>query len=359
MKVAFLNDRIFGYARSDASTVGGSERQQWLLARGLASSGWNVCVGLRQGLGVGERQTIDRIHFHGIRQGQCLVDWYRFMSVVRPDWVYWRGASHLFGPLVQIAHWLGVRTIFAAAFDTDVLPRLALTARQRWWPLYAWGLAKTERLFVQHRGQLDELASRWKSKAQVIRSITDKKPELQPHVSRDSYVAWVGMLRQPKRPDVLLEIAKRTPAVRYVVCGGSTSHRSEPGYGERLIEAFRTQANIEYRGQVSPKEAERVISGAAVLLCTSDQEGFPNTFLQAWSYGTPVVSLTVDPDDLVRRLELGAVTGTVDATVTRLQELLASPADRARIATRACDYIANHHSEAGVVRTFEQAICRG
>ncbi len=35
MKVAFLNDRIYGYASSDPSAVGGSERQQWLLGSGF------------------------------------------------------------------------------------------------------------------------------------------------------------------------------------------------------------------------------------------------------------------------------------------------------------------------------------
>src|SRR6476469_7473068 len=45
MKVAFLNDLIYGYASADAAAVGGNERQQWLLARALASSGWTVYVG--------------------------------------------------------------------------------------------------------------------------------------------------------------------------------------------------------------------------------------------------------------------------------------------------------------------------
>ena len=80
-----------------------------------------------------------------------------FYQSTRPDWLYWREASHLLGLLVQIAHLHGVRTIFAAAFDTDVHPATALTARQRWWPLYAWGLSRTERLFVQHGGQLERL----------------------------------------------------------------------------------------------------------------------------------------------------------------------------------------------------------
>ena len=355
MKIAFLNDRIYGYANADPRAVGGSERQKWLLARALASSGWTVCVGIRQRLRLGERRTIDGVEFHGIMQGHYLLDWYRYLSSMRPDWLYWRGASHLLGPLVQMAHVLGVRTIFAAAFDTDVHPCSALTARQRWWPLYAWGLSKTERLFVQHGRQLEELPSRWRPKAFVVRSITDTHSHLTPHSCREPYVAWVGMLRQPKRPDLLIEIAKRLPEVKYVVCGGATTHRSPSGYSQSVIGRLRGLSNIEFRGQVAPDEAERVIAEAAVLLCTSDQEGFPNTFLQAWSYGTPVVTLQVDPDSVIKRFDLGAVTGMVEATVEQLQRLLRSPDEREGMAARAREYIAGHHSAEVVVKAFNHA----
>lgn len=359
MKVVFLNDRIYGYAQADTATVGGSERQQWLLARGLAAAGWSVSVGLRQGLQPGERQTIEGVEFHGIDQGQYLVACYRFLSSVQPDWLYWRGASHLFGPLVEIAHMAGAQTIFAAAFDTDVIPRSALTARERWWPLYAWGLSRTERVFVQHGGQLKELPLRWRPKAQVVRSITQVSQTRHAHATRLPYVAWVGMLRQPKRPDLLLEIAKQSPGITFVVCGGAATHRSMPGYSQRLIDELRVLPNIDYRGQVAPGEAERIISCAAALLCTSDQEGFPNTFLQAWSYGTPVVTLRVDPDHLIEQLGLGAVTGSVETTVARLQSLLASPQEREQIAGRACAYIAGHHSDSVVIDSFEQATGQG
>ena len=352
MKAAFLNDRIYDYASSDASAVGGNERQQWLLARALASSGWMVCVGIRERLKLRECRTIEGVGFHGIMQGHYLLDWYRFLSSTRPDWLYWRGASHLLGPLVWIAHLLGVQTIFAAAFDTDVHPRVALTAHRRWWPLYAWGLSKTERLFVQHGGQLEELPSRWRSKAFVVRSIADTHVGSTPHSCREPYVAWVGMLRQPKRPDLLIEIAQRSPQVKYVVCGGATTHRSPSGYSQKVIDRLRELSNIEFRGQVASEESERVITEAAALLCTSDQEGFPNTFLQAWSYGTPVVTLQIDPDSVIKRLELGAVTGTVDAAVEQLQRLLASPQERQAIASRACEYILGHHSAEAVIKVF-------
>jgi glycosyltransferase involved in cell wall biosynthesis len=358
MKVAFLNDRIYSYASSDASAIGGNERQQWLLARALASSGWRVCIGIRDKLQTGECWTNEGIEFYGIMRRHYLLDWYRFLSSTRPDWLYWRGPFHLLGPVFQMAQFLGVHTIFAAAFDTDVQPRAALTRRQRWWPLYAWGLSKAERLFVQHAGQLEELPSRWRSKALVVRSIADTQGNFMPHSRREPYVAWIGMLRQPKRPDLLIEMAKLTPEIKYIVCGGATGHRSPAGYSQKIIDRLGDLRNIEFRGQVAPQEAERVIAEAAALLCTSDQEGFPNTFVQAWSYGTPVVTLKIDPDSIIKRLNLGTVTGTVGVAVEPLRRLLSSPQARQDMAIRAREYVASQHSEEIVVKAFEQATWR-
>ena len=310
MKIVFANDAIYGYA-TNAFVVGGAERQQWLLARALAATGWSVTVAVREGLDAGKQKCLDGVTFMGIGRGNIYSGWYRFLATERPDWWYWRCASHLWGPAVEIARLARVRTIFAAGFDTDVRPSRALVRRSRWWPLFAWGLERTDRIFVQHSGQLDGLSPRWRSKAHLIGSIAGALPTaVTPHAERDKYVAWVAMLRQPKRPDVLAEIARRTPTVRFVVCGGTTSFAAPAGYGDRVIAALKALPNIDFLGQVAPAKAHDVIANAAMLLSTSDGEGFPNTFLQSWANGTPVVSLNLDPDAIIEHHQVGTVPGS-------------------------------------------------
>jgi glycosyltransferase involved in cell wall biosynthesis len=362
MKIAFVNEGIYEFASGTPEAVGGLERDQWLLARALAMTGWSATVGIRGALKAGERRVIDKVEYVGIGRGQVLLAWHRFLSSERPDWLFWEGASHLWGPLVEIAMLAGVRTVFHVAFDRDVEPRRALVRRRRWWPLYAWGLARTDRIFVQHTGQLSKLAPRWRSKAYILPKVCILSGSLaepvamKAHAERARYVAWVAMLRQPKRPDLLIEIARKAPAIRFVVCGGPTGHRSPPGYGERIVEALRTLPNVEYRGQVASEEAMQVIADAAVLLSTSDEEGFPNTFTQAWSVGTPIVSLKIDPDRIIKQVGLGMLSGSLDKAIEDINALVDSPQRREEIGMRARRYIVERHSEAPVIAAFEGAI---
>jgi glycosyltransferase involved in cell wall biosynthesis len=355
MKIVFLNDVAYEYAVGSSKAVGGTERDIWVLSRALAAAGWSVTVGICGAIKIGERKVIEGVEYVGISQGNPLVAWHRFLSSERPDWLFWEGASHWWGPLVEIAKLKGVRTIFHTAFDTDVQPRHALVRRRRWWPLYAWGLLRTDRILVQHMGQFFMLPPRWRSKTLTLPKVCPLPTAVKPHSERPKYVAWVAMLRKPKRPDLLIEIARKAPTIRFVVCGGSTTHRSPGEYGAQVVDALGKLPNVDYRGRVNPEEASQVMADAALLLCTSDQEGFPNTFVQAWSYGTPVVTLQIDPDSIIKRLELGAVTGTVDATVEQLQRLLESPEERQEVAARAHEYLLGHHSAEVVVKTFDHA----
>jgi glycosyltransferase involved in cell wall biosynthesis len=119
---------------------------------------------------------------------------------------------------------------------------------------------------------------------------------------------------------------------------------------------LRSLPNIEYLGNVSPARAQEVIANAATLLCTSDQEGFPNTFLEAWSAGTPVTTLMIDPGCVIREKGLGLVSGTVDRAVTDIQKLMACPETFEALSQRARRYIEEEHSDAAVVRVFNKAV---
>ena len=362
MKIAFLNDRIYDYAfQSERATwaTGGAERQQWLLARALATAGWSVTVGIRRPELRGAPAIAEGVRFVDIGEGHILLAWARFFRAERPDWWLWNCASHLFPFGVVLAHLARVRTIFAACFDADVKVREALDVRRRWWPLYAFGLARTERIVLQHRRQQTDLPRRWQRKSFVVPNIMFGVGAVVPRAQRTRTVAWIAALRVAKRPDRLIAIARRLPDVRFVVCGSRSTFRTPAGYSDHAIEQFRATSNIEYRGQVSPAEAVRIVGESALLLSTSDEEGFPQTFLEAWSHGTPTVTLGIDPDDVIRRSPLGAVCADEPEAAAAITALINDSTLWEQVSENARQYVARAHSPAAAIAAMERAVRSG
>ena len=356
MKLVVVNDVVYRYAINSPKAVGGSERYQWLLIRALAAAGWDVSVGVHRELAYADSRRVDGVKFVGIGQGNTLLAWHRFLRSEKPDWWLWQCASLWLGPLVLVAKLSNVRVIFSAMHDRDINLRHALTRRSRWWMLYACGLYFSDRIFVQHGGQLAGLSQKFQTKASVLPGIvTLEKAISRMSSSGEPYVVWVAVLRKPKRPDLLIEIAQKNPNLRFVVCGGA-SPGTPAEYTEQIQQELRTLHNIEYLGHVPPERTLQIIADAAVLLSTSDGEGFPSVFLEAWLLATPVVSMKIDPDGVIEKKKLGCVASTVEKVSSDLQMLMQLSDVRAEMAARAMKHVEESHSEAAAVRTFEKGL---
>jgi glycosyltransferase involved in cell wall biosynthesis len=76
-------------------------------------------------------------------------------------------------------------------------------------------------------------------------------------------------------------------------------------------------------------------------------EGFPNTFLQAWARGVPVVSF-FDPDSLTRRLNLGRAVGTTEEMSQAIEELIRDEPLRRAMGQRAREFCVGQFSASQV-----------
>jgi glycosyltransferase involved in cell wall biosynthesis len=182
-------------------------------------------------------------------------------------------------------------------------------------------------------------------------------PDLTAEAMDPAYdVLWVGSLKPEKQPELLLRCIERQPDLRYAVIGGPGADRA---YAERIITALAAHPNTEYLGFIPPDQIEAQYTRARVLLNTSPREGFPNTFLYAWSRGIPTCSLHSDPDGLIVRHDLGIVNPQPEALLPRLQALLADPQAYGAMSRRCHDFVRQHHTIEHTVDAFVEALPNG
>ena len=89
---------------------------------------------------------------------------------------------------------------------------------------------------------------------------------------------------------------------------------SDSAYARTLTKRAGTLTNVIMHGRVRHSEMVKYFRRGRVLCCTSAYEGFPNTFLEAWTVGTPVVS-TFDPDSVITQHNLGWTASNVDELI--------------------------------------------
>jgi glycosyltransferase involved in cell wall biosynthesis len=136
---------------------------------------------------------------------------------------------------------------------------------------------------------------------------------------RDS-VLWAGRSEDVKKPGLFIDLAARLPAYKFImICQRATI---DVGY-EKLKEQAAHLKNIEFIEHVPFDKMAEYFRRAAVLVNTSDSEGFPNAFIQACAAGSAILSLNVNPDGFLEKFNCGlCCRGNFDKMAALLKAML-------------------------------------
>jgi glycosyltransferase involved in cell wall biosynthesis len=163
---------------------------------------------------------------------------------------------------------------------------------------------------------------------------------------------WINRLVPYKQPERLLELAAALPDARFTMVGEGTEETPR-GYEDEVRRAVEPLPNVELIAPRPREEVLALVDSAAAVITTSSIEGMPNTFLEAWARGVPVLSLVVDPDHRLANDGLGLLAaGSMDRFVEQAGSLWRDPALRAEIGDRARDFVARTHSPAAVTERW-------
>lgn len=193
--------------------------------------------------------------------------------------------------------------LFRLAHDSDCIPGQQLIRFWRDRKIYEYGLRRATHISAQGDAQV-QLLRKYYSLPSTSVNMAVELPDAEADREGDIDVLWVNNLRDFKRPDLCVELAAALSPHRVVMIGGPV--REYESLYERIKQEAGAVKNLKFLGAVPYAQVNEYFNRARVFVNTSDQEGFPNSFLQAWIRGVPVVSF-FDPDGLIAEHGLGAV----------------------------------------------------
>lgn len=364
--ICFVSYGLYPYLRPGASeNAGGAERQQYLLASELVKRGYEVSAV------VGDydqdvHEVIDQVNVWrtyktvGSSGYKSISGFFRLPKQIirllsamkKADAKVYYTRSSLYYPLLCFySKFATCSYVCALSHDRDVERTSVNAMNPLFKKLYLHSLKAANRVISQTKYQKTKLKANYGIDSVIIPN-GYKVPENAGEGSE--YFLWVGRaVEDTKRPDLFLELSNCLPEETFVMI-------VSPGQDESYFRKLRSQArqipNVHFEGFVPPDEVESYYRNAIALVNTSTSEGFPNTFLEAWCVGTPVVSLHVGLDGLLQKERIGIFSGNFKNLVQDTKRLADDRKSRRCLGYNARTYVESNHSIEKIVDKFEEYI---
>lgn len=318
MKVFIWTTFVDKLYRNDGNP-GGLAIQMSYWAQVFAQKGWKV-----YSLSEKEQKEYNNIFFlkyPNLRYVGIFIEFLLslyYIVVKKPKVIIARGASRNTFYLSLWARLVNARLVFFGASNSDFIVGEELIHAERDRKLYRKGIKRIDYIVAQNEQQ----------KQLALENYGEKKCIIIPNIwpannngtsDKDIDFLWVSNFRELKRPDWFIKLAKDNPQYRFTMVGGNAD--------KVLFEACEKEAaeipNLEFLGGRPFDEVNEIFTHARCFVCTSTMEGFPNTFLQAWSNNIPVLS-TFAPSDLIQRHNLGIIVTKYDEMNENIPQIMDS-----------------------------------
>lgn len=366
-KICFVAPNIWPVLSGERSIqfAGGAEFRQSILARALVRDGFSVsAISLDYGQPkVTEVDGITIFSAHKPEGGLPIVrfihprltSWWSAMKLADSEIYFQSCASYLTGVTAVYSRTYRRKFIYSGASDPDfnrALTKKLFTGRGGWrdFQMYKLGLRLSDGIVAQHKGQVVDL-KKWYGREAIEIPNCYELPSAS-CISRGGTVLWVSTVKSLKRPDYYLNLARRLPNLRFRMIGGAGI-----GKEKELFNKIRKEAagvpNVEFIGFVPVAEVEKYFNDARVFVNTSEFEGFPNTFLQAWARGIPTVSF-VDCLASDNGKPIGSVCRDIDEMVQKTFQLMTDNLLWEAEGDRIRQYFRKHHSVGMALNRYSQ-----
>jgi len=262
------------------------------------------------------------------------------MVKIKADVFVARTANPLAGVVAIFCKLFNKKFVYMAAHEWDCQKDFGNYLKNIRKLFFRLGLIQADLIIVQTKTQQKNLKKDFGLSSQLMASVI--KPWKLKKTFKREFILWVSRADDWKRPLSYIKLAKKIPQQKFVmIC--------RQGKDIKLFNQVKKQAkfqsNLKFLPVIPIEEIMRFFAKAKLFINTSEEEGFPNTFLQAGMTKTPVLSLKVNPNQYFNKYNCGLVADNKQKQMTKLcYKMLNNPKMLAIMGDNHYDYVKKNHS---------------
>jgi glycosyltransferase involved in cell wall biosynthesis len=351
--------------------MGGAEVQAYFIARGLkelekdtifcaVDSNYETAENIEGGL-----------EYISLNSKKILLsrmrDFYRLVKEKKPEVIYVR-TLYSFWWINLVAKVLRIPTVYhiSSVRHCQYLTwhEHRIWTREKHWLKYLKKMVKqnfyvfnsrfADAIVCQTHEQVQMIKKNFKREGILIRSGQPLPSRLPDKPEREFRVVWIG--KYWKNPEIFGDLAKSFSGkngLLFFMIGIFPEKDAQP-YSQMDKEV----ANFTFFGELSHDGVEERLDEAHVMVNTSEYEGFSNTFIEAWMRGVPIISLKVNPDNLLTEEKIGFHSQSIEQMGKDLMKLYEDRKLYAEYSQNSYRYAAEHHDIKKVSRHIRDLVYR-
>ena len=282
-----------------------------------------------------------------------LFNFFYYLYKIKPDIIIQRAVSITTGLAAIYCKIFNKKFLYSIANKPDVEDS---TKKGFTYKIFRYGLRNADFIIAQNNEQMEllkELNYESSSQAIVLKSGYPIKNIKEKTIDK-SYILWIGRAVNWKRPELFLKLALLFNNRSFMmICTKYVDQR----YWENLKNLAEKIPNLKFIEFVKFSEIDDYFKKAKVFINTSIYEGFPNTFLQAFKYKTPVISLNVNPDTIFNEYNLGYYcNNNFDLLKENFSLLVQSSELQEMVGEKAYSYVSKFHNIEIIGRQWSKVI---
>lgn len=269
----------------------------------------------------------------------------RILKRIDADIYVQRASGRITGTMALFCRMFRKKFVYMAAHDADVQLEDTLRKGAASWMIFKQGLRSADLVICQHESQARAVRAHY-GKDSVVRSSAHVIGPA-PDVSAKDAILWVARCDDWKQPELFIEMARRFPQRKFVmVCPEANDARYFAAVRKKALAA----PNVDFVDYVPFEKIDGFFAHARCFVNTSRFEGFPNTFIQAAKSMAVILSLNIDPDNVLEKHKMGVCAkGDVGALADLLERFLKDEKLWNATAQNAYRYVKDHHDLAKII----------